>query len=127
MNTEELAKLSDEEKRIRIAEIMGVEYGYDETGNSLLYRHSDPANFADIYWRATMEPFDPLNDLNAMHEAEKVLTDFQLQKFGEHLQDIVNYYCVGVVPDYHRDLMCLAKIAHASAAQRADAFLLTLG
>ena len=70
---------------------------------------------------------DYLNDLNAMHEAEKSLSKFQLQKYGEHLQEIVNYYCVGVVSDYPRDFMCLAMIAGATAAQRAEAFLKTLG
>jgi hypothetical protein len=68
-------------------------------------------------WR-NMEPFyelpQYLHDLNAMHEAEKVLTKPQQNKFILELDAID-----GGDGDYF-------DIAHASAAQRAEAFLRTL-
>ncbi len=61
-------------------------------------------------------PPNYLNDLNAMHEAEKVLTDAQCKKYSQLLVVVTsakhnaeNYYW------------------HATAAQRAEAFLRTIG
>jgi hypothetical protein len=62
---------------------------------------------------------DYLNDLNAMHEAEKVLTDAQMIKFERELGVIVCKFAMQDGPAY--------KIWHATAAQRAKAFLRTLG
>ena len=53
-----------------------------------------------------------LNDLNAMHEAEKVLSDQQADAYTTTL-------CLEVQPE--------PKLYHATAAQRAEAFLRTLG
>lgn len=56
---------------------------------------------------------DYLNDLNAMHEAEKVLTtNDQVSNYENRLMEI----CGG----YRRSL-------HSTAAQRAEAFLRTKG
>lgn len=54
--------------------------------------------------------FDPLNDLNAMHEAEKTLSRPQWETYCEYL--------IGVV--------CDSCPIYATAAQRAEAFLRTL-
>lgn len=72
---------------------------------------------------------DYWNDLNEMHKAERYLLEkpISLQKYGENLQQITNYYVVGVVEDYPRHLGSLAKICHATAQQRAEAFLRTFG
>lgn len=71
---------------------------------------------------------DYLNDLNAVHELEGKLRESShaWTKYGEQLQEVVNHYPVGVVPDYHRDLRNLASVAHATAAQRCEAILKTL-
>jgi hypothetical protein len=66
-----------------------------------------------------------LEDLNAMHEAEKTLEDRQHQYYYRHLEEIQSgcpyepdsYYGAGWI--YHN--------VHAIAAQRAEAFLKTLG
>ena len=55
---------------------------------------------------------DYLNDLNAMHEAEKVLTKEQAEKY-------VTILCLQVQPT--------PQLYHATAAQRAEAFLRTIG
>ncbi len=62
-------------------------------------------------------PFDPLNDLNAMHEAEKVLTHDQLQQYVDQL----NRLRQDGWGNKHIDAYC------CTAAQRAEAFLRTLG
>lgn len=55
---------------------------------------------------------DYLNDLNAMHEAEKVLTEDQARNYSELLRgfQVVHFGAI-----------------HATASQRAEAFLRTLG
>ena len=71
---------------------------------------------------------DYLNDLNAMHEAEKVLNEKQLYCYGNKLDDLtrreevmemsyVNGPKAGMYPELFR----------ATAAQRAEAFLRTIG
>lgn len=60
--------------------------------------------------------FDPLHDLNAMHEAEKVLT----------LEQRVAYIAT-LLPLTGTVQQDLWYTAHATAAERAEAFLRTLG
>jgi len=55
---------------------------------------------------------DYLNDLNAMHEAEKVLTNAQENGY-------ITILCLDIQPE--------PKLFHATAAQRAEAFLRTIG
>jgi hypothetical protein len=60
---------------------------------------------------------DFCTDLNAMHEAEKVLAPSNWNRFSEKWW---NYYHHLLDGDVH-------KIIHATARQRAEAFLRTLG
>lgn len=60
---------------------------------------------------------DYLNDLNAMHEAEKVLTEEQQFEFSDWLRKIAPGMSG---PVFWRQV-------HATAAQRAEAFLRALG
>ena len=55
---------------------------------------------------------DYLNDLNAMHDAEKVLTREQIEIYCEHLNPKNYGIWWGI---------------HATASQRAEAFLRTIG
>lgn len=64
---------------------------------------------------------DYLNDLNAMHEAEKMLTEEQRELFRSILVDVVR----GTVDRLR--ITWQAALCHATAAQRAEAFLRTLG
>lgn len=64
---------------------------------------------------------DYLSDLNAIHEAEKVLPYKQLEKMHAHLAEIV----VTAVPRNRHTAHDF--IWHATAAQRAEAFLRTIG
>lgn len=69
---------------------------------------------------------DYLNDLNAMHEAEKVLTMDQMRLYQDKLCWWINHYIYNdrarSGPAHHSDF-----VIHATAAQRAEAFLRTIG
>ena len=102
--------MSPEEKRIAIAEACGWQRK-TRSGIHLGSPHSWTEWKNQELPYGASEPPDYLNDLNAMHEAEKVLTPQQ--------------HC-----DYRLELMLsVGGLSHhlATAAQRADAFLLTLG
>lgn len=87
--------MTQEHKRIKIAEACGYRTGY-----------RDP------------EAWHPLPDLNAMHEAEKTLTDAQYKEYCA-LLDEAGYDDRGIgYPNWSRS---------ATAAQRAEAFGRTLG
>jgi hypothetical protein len=66
---------------------------------------------------------DYINDLNAMHEAEKL---FMPPEQKSRWLDILSSVVIGrdiEWEDYH----CFPEVAQATAAQRAEAFLRTLG
>lgn len=63
---------------------------------------------------------DYLNDLNAMHEAEKTLTPEQRDIYYDYLSDISAQYNQGVRVDDAWGTY------HATAPQRAEAFLRTV-
>jgi hypothetical protein len=62
---------------------------------------------------------DYLSDLNAMHEAEKMLTDAQMSAYERELGALTCRLSMVDGPGY--------KLWHATAPQRAEAFLRTLG
>ena len=106
--------MTPEEKRIAIAEACGW-----VINNSPPYR--------GLAWHKTIsktkrthdaleELPDYLNDLNAMHEAEKTLSRGQLHTYMLNMQDVK-----GLGGNNHW------LNFHATAAQRADAFLMTIG
>ena len=64
---------------------------------------------------------DYTEDLNAMHEAEKVLTDEQDLEYSEALEQVVEgRFMANNAEDMRR-------LRSATAAQRAEAFLRTIG
>lgn len=67
---------------------------------------------------------DYLNDLNAMHEAEKVLTEPQRLAYVRELVLICEPHLRGVI--FGLDAGRGWWLTHATAAQRAEAFLRTL-
>jgi hypothetical protein len=114
--------MTPEAQRIAIAEYMGWAMRWQ--GNDYLcVRHPDkgacggPSNMSQAVMDAANVP-DYLNDLNAMHEAEKVLeTDRQLCEYDTHLATIV-------MRDWKVSGVLLSSMDwHAKAAQRAEAFL----
>lgn len=77
-------------------------------------------------WHNETIPFNPLNDLNAMHEAETGLTDEQWFRYlkllsGQTDADDRTW------PTCYLDLEVVRKCVSATAAQREEAFLRTIG
>lgn len=108
--------MTQEEKRIKIAEACG----WKDFHNHLSFSCGTPPT-KSIFYRPIVGLVgeashcilpDYFNDLNAMHEAEGVLTENQLRCYGWILLEIVS--------KDNRYIAC------ATAAQRAEAFGLTL-
>jgi hypothetical protein len=98
--------MNKELQRIKIAEACGYSKGWD-------YRYGWSATPWNE-WCIKSLP-DYLNDLNAMHEAEKILNQQQARDYAEHLGHSAQD---GTWAGCH--------IWYQSAAQRAEAFLRTL-
>ena len=97
--------MTDEAQRIAIAEACGWTYSEADHGDN---------NAAKKYkWGSDLP--DYLNDLNAMHEAEKWLTDgrYYVDDYWDHLSDLCGHDEPGMIM--------------ATARQRAEAFLRTIG
>lgn len=109
MTHEQLAKLTPKEKRVKIAEACGYKKEPRKP-----YWHRDA-----VWWtipgqeahRTTRSVPDYLNSLDAMHEAEKTL-DWQQKR--EYVRELFR----ASQSDFHSHC--------ATAARRADAFLLTI-
>ena len=115
--------MTEEAQRIAIAEACGWirEYSDIPTWDTSLKSYKPVRTMLFMRkekgFRAENLP-DYLNDLNAMHEAEKILSDNNQMKFRGELVDMMR-------PKYGFESACLLAI-HATAAQRAEAFLRTL-
>ena len=105
--------MDKEKQRIKIAEVCGWKDIFVENNRTLLGKH-EPESMGRDY----LDVPDYLNDLNAMHEAEKKMTLQQVSDFGKRLERIV-------IP-FHASANVSGQIWHATAAQRAEAFLRTL-
>lgn len=122
--------MTSEQKRIAIAEACGWMKGRANVNPDL--------SPADGFWLGgkfhvgiSALP-DYFNDLNAMHDAEEMLTTpEQRYNFISILYDIVNNFIPDEVDDYVPDYWEVSSVQvfphlHATAAQRAEAFGLTL-
>jgi hypothetical protein len=71
---------------------------------------------------------DPLSDLNAMHEAEKVLSKDQKEWYLIILYCLVSGISIETkARDFTLSPWMAFHVAHATAAQRAEAFLRAIG
>jgi hypothetical protein len=100
--------MNEEQQRIAIAEACG-------------WRQISDWKSAGINGQHPTEPWtevipDYLNDLNAMHEAEKTLSPKDKREYAYQLNG--GYYTSGLDDTF--------DIVHATAAQRAEAFLRTI-
>lgn len=102
--------MTPESQRIAIAEACGWKLQDDEW---IRPENHDVEGFRDEDGCWHDVPPDYLNSLDAMHEAEKVLSDVQAWDYGVALSKITQSM------NFH--------FCHATAAQRAEAFLRTLG
>ena len=121
MTREQWAKLTPEEQRIKVAELCGWEV-----------RKSGAAILSGIIcWNSELDKSRPpeddgirfdvpdyLNDLNAIHEAEKSLDDTQSVNYDYYLK------CICWDDGVRTNTRIGAHLA--TAAQRAEAFVLTM-
>jgi hypothetical protein len=101
--------MTPDEQRVAIARVFGWK-NFNSASNEGAVQYGQPPNAPQFIGELP----DYLNDLNAMHEAEQVLTGDQQHDYKCHLLRM-DY------PDWE------IKVTHATAAQRAEAFLRTLG
>ncbi len=104
--------MKTESQRIAIAEACGAKWKEDNFKNKILVdERKDSVLYIDVHGGIDAGLPDYLNDLNAMHEAEKVLTVTQYDDFAVRLNRICDE----------------SRVLSATAAQRVQAFLMTLG
>lgn len=105
--------MTDEEMISAIAKQMVDLVFWDEESHSWRWMNND--------WEVE---FDPLNDLNAMHEAVSTLSYEIRMDFQDHLADVVDAGDAATYwweVEHYRD-----KVLNATARQRAEAFIKTL-
>lgn len=113
--------MKPEAQRIVIAEACGwILFPGDEKLMSFNQWRHESGDF-----RPLREPPDYLNDLNAMHEAEKVLTRHQDVFQSQQQNYLMQLRSVAKRADDRETLMW--ECVHATAPQRAEAFLRTIG
>lgn len=126
--------MSPEAQRFLIAGAMGLvigrELGYSDGQANEIFRPDPNGTWHDLAtWKKKydwVQNFDPLNDLNVMHEAEKVLTVEQASTYGSELAKIA-----GRGVEFHEDTQIgpldVFVWASFTAPQRSESFLRTLG
>jgi len=106
--------MTPEQQRIAIAEACGWKMVKDHP-DYMPYWEDPNGNMIAIGIYGNRFP-DYLNDLNAMHEAEKMLIEKDRSRYTDNI--------CGITPcAYDGWFSC----AHATAAKRAEAFLRTIG
>ena len=116
MTSEEYDKLTDEEKQVIIAKLTKIN---PKEFVKKYYERNIPFPQDRVIRLAVYEPCpDYLNDLNAMHEAEETMSWQQKQAYGEALG--------GGHTGSDSELNDCFTAAHATAAQRAKAFVLAM-
>lgn len=121
--------MKPEAQRIAIAEACGWKPDDDDDGTGWKgsYIQGNLIGMKPSFTRGKVVSYligqrvpDYLSDLNAMYEAEKVLTDEQWKSYVQRIISPLAYMVVGISQAGVR------KLAHATATQRAEAFLKTL-
>jgi hypothetical protein len=109
--------MTPEQQRIAIAEACGWKCKKESY-------HAKPPNGQ---WEYMDKLPDYLNDLNAMHEAEKMLTEEQLYIYGNQLDRITLPKTKMTMCYIHGpEAGMYPELFRATATQRAEAFLKTL-
>ena len=116
--------MKPEAQRIAIAKACGWKFeGTPKTGITVIQPNGEKELGIAHSWTVALWHIpDYLSDLNAMHEAEETLTDHQRLKFWGALCSVTKAAEVGIEGG------CFSFVgAHATAAQRAEACLRTIG
>jgi hypothetical protein len=117
--------MTQEQQRVAIAEACGWKYVEGLNVSSL--SHSGATSCADCWvcpkrgaGYGAYEPPNYLNDLNAMHDAEKVLGEKRIRSYAFTLAQVLDTSPTVDLDDQFLNI-------HATASQRAEAFLRTIG
>jgi len=111
--------MNPDKQRITIAEACGWKWNPANPPTDARPYYTHPT------MRAEYNLPDYLNDLNAMHEAEKVLT---LEQFDRYRTDLWSAVCNSEYAfESCAPLIAIRAFISATAAQRAEAFLRTIG
>jgi len=108
--------MKPEQQRIAIAEACGWKLVEDNPDYEPYWEDPKGNMIAKVGFQNRLP--DYLNDLNAMHEAEKALNELSWMHYLRNLAEIVR-----------KPKQCeiqISQYVHATAAQRAEAFLRTL-
>ena len=116
MNLKEVQALTNGELRIKVAESCGIKGRFHSTGCGVEFRED-----GKDYWQRIP---DYPQDLNAMHEVEEMLVGILL-KYGQEATCRYEYVLADVI-GCHASTMFRWKLLHATARQRAEAFVLTM-
>lgn len=111
--------MNKELQRLEIAKVCGWTNAFPRDEGRLLLPYKWHNN---ITRENRLDLPDYLNDLNAMHEAEKILTPEQSKRYAEFILDILE-----IPTPFIGTARCAFLTGHATAEQRAEAFLKTLG
>lgn len=103
--------MTEQDQRIAIAEAAGFTNVHRAEHGT--WCGIAPGSLSELTWPLP----DYLNDLNAMHEAEETLTGAQCLEYEQHLNAVTKRI---------RHITAFGMI-HATAAQRAEAFLKVKG
>ena len=110
--------MNEQEQRIAIAEACGWTVVSDTICNVYPNLSTGEPELEPV-----AEMPDYLNDLNAMHEAEKVLTEKKLKRYAH---EMIGYARRAAGYENHESHYPVPFVLRATAAQRAEAFLKTL-
>ena len=122
--------MSPEAQRIAIAKACGfsdirlrnrLEIGeyFDQLWECLVWRDRDECGSGGPTWGRKIP--DYLDDLNAIHDAEMILSPEQSTRYAEFILDILE-----IPTPFIGTARCAFLTGHAIATQRAEAFLKTL-
>ena len=121
MTSEEYDKLSDEEKRIKVAELCGwSDINPKARGASANWTTINGRNPAKSHFNYEAVP-DYLNDLNAMHEAERAVPTGKMRTYAIELHHSSGLHDISLGAHMWRFMQS------ATAAQRAEAMAVTMG
>lgn len=118
--------MSPEAQRIAIAEACGWIINHEPPYAGMAWEPNTPTHGRTVHTTFFRSLPNYTEDLNAMHEAEKVLTEEKRELFARYLYKMPAF---DVLKDTYEDIQfdAVFKLVHATAAQRAEAFLKTVG
>ena len=109
--------MNPDKQRIVIAEACGWKWWNPQDG--FPFEWETPDGFKGYAY-----PPDYLNSLDAMHEAEKTLTDKQKMDYAEFMDDFI---APCITYNQHNHWSGVFEAMHAPASLRAEVFLRTIG